>query len=268
MANYSSRLTFLRDAFEHRAIRYPWVRARFITRRGRWHGTDIGRVPSIGSKETDLVDKENSVAENRQLYNDLYDLTDRAGIFTAKAIRSRRYKSDSALLRPVFEGLRDFFPDEVWLRLLLHAVPHSFHFSRRRQEKVSLPFFDENEVSGCIDNYSQVCVEAFDNLKAGLSSISIQIHSNPNPGGRPRVGEGKKDQHAEMAKKSLYDFIRSGKKPGVGAKTLFRTLKTNNDFKELVKQAGLTSNEKLIRAALRIETNKHPDHKTRSRNVS
>jgi hypothetical protein len=87
-------------------------------------------------------------------------------------------------------------------------------------------------------------------------------------GGRPRVGEGKKDGQAEQLKKNIYDIIRGRKRPRAGAQTLLRELKADRQFSEQVKGAGLKLDRKLIRNALRAGQGQHSDHETRSRNVS
>ncbi len=87
----------------------------------------------------------------------------------------------------------------------------------------------------------------------------VQLTDGPAPAGRqhpkrvgrPRVGEGKKNRDAELAKKNIYDFIQSKKKPGQGPQTLLSLLKGDKDLAELLRKADLKLSKPLIRAALR-----------------
>jgi hypothetical protein len=81
--------------------------------------------------------------------------------------------------------------------------------------------------------------------------------------GRPRTGK-RKNEPRDAKKKNVYDIIKSNKTNGVGPKTILNHLKCDKEFVQLVDEAGLSLDLKLIRAALRVL----PDHETQSRNIS
>lgn len=193
MADFVSRLSALQDDFQRRVERVPWVRACWVTTDDRLRGgPHFGRPPSEPS-EVILAPEGSISAERHKAYEELYALTDIAADLTGKILRARLYRWVSIVLEPVIEALRPLISDEVWLRFLLFAQPDRFQYragdycvgqdtglivysdgKSRSPDGTNLVFFGQGAVTGWIDNYPRVCVDALARLMAGFRSTSGQ----------------------------------------------------------------------------------------------
>lgn len=180
-ANSMSKLAFLRETFQRRAVVLSGMRALCETEDGRFRSFQIGQPAPDGGEA--LLTPERSLLDW-----EIYDLSDRAGFLAARLIRSGRYKRDPEVLMPVWEGLRDFWKIEVWLRFLLHTHANNFRYSNGGSSDPSPVLFGEGKVIGWIDNYPQVCAEALAKLKASESvplttepGLSVSAPSVPTP---------------------------------------------------------------------------------------
>jgi hypothetical protein len=74
----------------------------------------------------------------------------------------------------------------------------------------------------------------------------------------------------EKAKHNVYELIRAAKEknPGWGKKSMLNHFKSDNQFKELLKMAGLKLNDRLFHNALEWIKDNSPGQETRSGNVS
>jgi hypothetical protein len=173
----------------------------------------------------------------------------RTGQTVPRSIRRR----DAEAFKPLVYDGEQPIPNSVLLGWVAETEPASNLYPSGQSDALRGVVGDSGTADGIAGPAKRVA--------ANPLAVDRPSGCRPKKGGRKRVGESKRDPKDRL-KRQIYDRVQREHKAGCVGQALLTRLRADRQFADQVRDAGLTLNGKLIKAALEDARRAATKHET------